>query len=86
MNKRERNRVIDIVAELNGFSGKVNDLAEELRTLADAEQEKFDNLTESLQQNENGQRIENAARSLDELATSASDAGTALEDLSFDEE
>lgn len=86
MNKRDRTRVEAIVSELNGFAGKVNDLAEELRTLADAEQEKFDNLPEGLQQSEMGQNIESAANALSEIADSSSEAGTALEDLSFDAE
>lgn len=59
MNAKDRSRLAVAVAQLEEALEIIGDLAE-------AEQEKFDNMTESLQQGERGQAIEQAAMTLDD--------------------
>lgn len=72
MNKQDMKKVEEALKLLR----TANDL---LEPLAEAEQEKFDNMTEGLQQGENGQRIESWANALASAQESASAAIDAIE-------
>jgi len=52
----------------------------EVRDAADAEQEKFDNLSDGLKASENGQRIEAAAEALSNAADEIEAAGNSLDE------
>lgn len=71
MNDATRKEVSSIVSELEALKAKVEDFGNQLRALADAEQEKFDAMPEGLQQGDRGQAIESAASTLDEAASAA---------------
>lgn len=72
MNKQTRKEVdeikVKIEAAFETFKTVLETHGEELRSLADAEQEKFDNLNEGLQASEQGQAYEAAAEALGEAA------------------
>jgi hypothetical protein len=86
MNQADRKQVEDIVGKLTELAAARAKLVEQietvnerikdecggaLRDLADAEQEKFNNMSEGLQQGDNGQAIERAAEILSDAADSA---------------
>lgn len=88
MNATDRKLASELRERLSKLEDEANDIASQLEGLADAEQEKFDNMNEGLQQSEQGQRIESAAGSLgeakdaaEEIATNASDACSALDNI-----
>ena len=64
MNAQDRKAVSGIVSELEALRSQVEDIGTRLRELADAEQDKFDNMSEGLQSSDNGQAIEEAASNL----------------------
>jgi len=78
MNAQDRKAVSGIVSELEALRSEmealrsqVEDIGTRLRELADAEQDKFDNLSEGLQSSDNGQAIEEAASNLSDAADAA---------------
>jgi uncharacterized protein YoxC len=78
MNAQDRKAVSGIVSELEALRSEmealrsqVEDIGTRLRELADAEQDKFDNLNEGLQSSDNGQAIEEAASNLSDAADAA---------------
>ena len=77
MNKQDRDKVQELAQTLESLKGQIQACGEELRALADAEQEKFDNLSEGLQAAEQGQQIEQCAGTLDEAASAAEDGNAA---------
>lgn len=83
MNKKDREQVAKLLGELQELNSKVEDIGNQLRDLADAEQGKFDNMSEGLQQAENGQKIEQAAENLSSAADSceSGDLSGAIESL-----
>ena len=85
MNAADRKTIDILKGKLADLQSQTEDVAGELRTLADAEQEKFDNLTEGLQQAESGQAIEMAAQTLDDAASAAEDGDLAACIASLDE-
>jgi hypothetical protein len=70
MNAQDRKTVAKLLGELNELKSKAEEIGNQLRELADAEQEKFDNMSEGLRQAENGQKIERAAENLSSAADS----------------
>lgn len=74
MNSRDRKRL----AEAQELIQRGLDIIEDL---VDAEQEKYDNMTEGLQASEQGQRIEAAAASLDNVKSSLEDAIISIEEI-----
>lgn len=62
MNKADRNRLDEIKTELGNLQLQVQQLGSDLREMADAEQEKFDNLSEGLQNSERGRSALNSRR------------------------
>lgn len=74
MNANDRKELAKAVALLQEAQGI-------LETLADAEQEKFDNMSEGLQQGERGQAIEAAAQALSDGKESVDSALETLENI-----
>lgn len=83
MNQQDRDQVAALVARLEDLKANAEAIGNEISTLAEAEQEKFDNMNEGLQQSEQGQGIEAAAGFLDEAVSALTDGdiGEALEAL-----
>lgn len=77
MNAADRKEVATILGELEDLKAKIETQGERLRELADAEQEKFDNMPEGLQQGDAGQAIETAAGALGEAADAAEQGNAA---------
>ena len=73
MNKQDRATMAAILLALNDLKSQVENHSGDLQSLADAEQEKFDNMPEGLQAGEQGQKIEAAAEALSEAAQAVSD-------------
>lgn len=67
MNDAIRKKLVKIREELELLQGKIQDISSEVEVLRDDEQEKFDNMTEGLQQTERGQLCEAASQALDEV-------------------
>jgi len=61
MNANRRSRLVKIVSRLHVE-------LQEIQSLAQEEQDAFDNMPESLQGGESGQKIEDAANSLQQMA------------------
>lgn len=69
MNAKERKQIAALVSRLHALHSELETIGEQLREFADAEQEKFDNMSEGLQSSEKGERIADIASQLDEAAT-----------------
>ncbi|MGC6786732.1 hypothetical protein ACP0H2_17870 [Pseudomonas aeruginosa] len=78
MNATDRKKANAIISQIEALKAQAEALAGELRELADAEQEKFDNMPEGLQGGDRGQAMEEAAGNL-------SSAADALESGSLEE-
>lgn len=78
MNAIDRKQANAIISQIEALKAQAEALAGELRELADAEQEKFDNMPEGLQGGDRGQAMEEAAGNL-------SSAADALESGSLEE-
>ena len=78
MNATDRKKANAIISQIEALKAQAEVLAGELRELADAEQEKFDNMPEGLQGGDRGQAMEEAACNL-------SSAADALESGSLEE-
>jgi hypothetical protein len=74
MNKADHKEVAAIMARLAEANEIIDECVAKLDDLKNAEREKFDNMTEGLQQSEQGQRIESAADLLDNAHESAESA------------
>jgi hypothetical protein len=72
MNAEGRKAIQTIIDMLQGIS--LDDTVEQLDTLADEEQGKFDNLSEGLQAAERGQKLEAAASALSSAKSSLESA------------
>ena len=86
MNDSMRKQINDLVQKAEG-ENTMQDLADQAQELADEEGEKFDNLSEALQETPNGRAIEDARDLLEEAAyafsataSSMDEATTALAD------
>lgn len=71
MNAATRKTIKKMISDLEGLRGHIEDLSSQIEDLANEEREKFDNLTEGLQQAESGQAIEQAADNLDSAFSAA---------------
>lgn len=78
MNQKDMKEAGELLAKLQGFKSEIETIGQRLQEMADDEQQKFDNLSEGLQQAEKGQAIESAANQLAEAA-SACESGSAGE-------
>ncbi len=68
MNQADRKKLSDMQALLEGLKDQAGQIGQDISSMADAEQEKFDNLNEGLRAGEQGQAIEQAANDLAEVA------------------
>lgn len=71
MNAKDRKTVESVIAELEGLQVQVKELA-------DAEREKYENMSEGLQQSDNGTKIDEAATALEDAADNLESVVTAL--------
>lgn len=77
MNKERRKTIDEIAADLDRIKGEVESCREQIEAVKDEEQEFFDNMPESFQ---NGEKGERAQAAIDALDTAASE----LEGFDFD--
>lgn len=82
---REKARKVDFNTreseeEMHKLGGDIGDIKGEVGSFRDEEQDKFDNLSEGLQQSERGQVIEEAVAELDSALSELEDAVTWFED------
>ena len=61
MNNRQRKKIDTMLSKLEKIQGEINDMSAE-------EQEKYDNLPESIQDSDRGSDMENSIEYLDEAA------------------
>lgn len=73
MNKNDRK-------ELEKAISLLKEAQEIIESIKDGEQDKFDNLSEGLQQTENGQKFEEIVSNLDEAYSNIEDAMTYIDD------
>lgn len=66
MNQARRKTLASIEADIVAALGTLEDAKSELADVRDEEQESFDNLSEGLQQSQNGQRMEEVVGFLEE--------------------
>lgn len=67
MNQKQRDNLNDLI-------GKLEEIKATIEEEQQREQEKFDNMTEGLQQTERGQACEQAANDLEEIVNSLTEA------------
>lgn len=72
MNAQDRKQVSELVSTLEDLQSKFAEAQQSIQDLADAEREKFDNMSEGLQAGEKGQAIDTAASALEDAAQSES--------------
>lgn len=72
MNNERRKALRDLAARIDTKIDELSELMSELETLKEEEQEVFDNMPESFQQGERGEKVQSAIDNLEE-ATSAID-------------
>lgn len=58
MNQQDRKRVVDLREQLQKLAAASEDIGSQLDTIADAQQEKLDNMSETAQESERGQELE----------------------------
>ena len=68
MNAADRKIASEAFSKLEKLASEFEEIKSELSDLADAEQEKYDNMSEGLQAGEKGQTIQTAAENLREAA------------------
>lgn len=73
MNKQDRKQASALLGKLEDLRCQAAEIAEELRSLAGAEQDKYDNMPEGLQSSEKGEAMQAAADALSSAADSADD-------------
>lgn len=78
MNNERRKTLADLHKRLDNLRGEIEAIRDELESIKDEEQEYFDNMPESFQQGERGQRAEEVIGYLET-------AWYVLEALDFDE-
>lgn len=88
MNANDRKEVSKLISRLEELKGQIEDVGSELRTLADNEQDKYDNMPEAMQSGEKGDAMQEAQQYLSDAADAAEqgnaeDALDALGNLSL---
>lgn len=81
MNAADRKSITELQAKADALIGHLEEIESGVRSLADAERQKFENMTEGLQQAEGGQAIDAAANALSEAADAAETAKEAVEEI-----
>ena len=80
MNQKIRRQIEELYEQLVEMQEKLSSTGNVLGELRDAEQEKFNNLSEGLQASDNGQKIEQAAACLDTATDAVESAESSLGD------
>jgi RNA polymerase-binding transcription factor DksA len=78
MNKGDRKKLNDLYSRLEALKSELDDLAT-------AEQDKFDNMPDGLQQTESGQKIETAATAMRESCDSVESALDSIDNVKDEE-
>ncbi len=81
MNKQQRKQIDALLQKIAEAKSKLDGVTGQIEEMRDAEREKYDNMSESLQSGEKGEAIDAAANALDEAATSAQEVDDALENV-----
>lgn len=85
MNNDTRKLLGELRDRASKAQDELTDVQQQLQGLADAEQEKFDNMPEGLQAGDKGQALESAAGCLSEAASAcdsaAGEVGTAMDQI-----
>lgn len=68
MNNTQRKTLKTVISKLDELQGQLSSFIEEITNEAEAEREKFDNMSDGLQQSENGQLLHDTADTLEEIA------------------
>lgn len=74
MNKAQRKKIGKMTARLQEIQASILEIMEEFETINNDEQEKFDNMPESLQESEKAQAMEEAISQLEEVTASLQQA------------
>lgn len=80
MNQEQRKQVEEVTEALTGLHSALQEHATVIRSLAEDEGEKFDNLSDGLKAAESGQAIEAAAETLTAMADSIDEALESIEE------
>ena len=80
MNKARRKILSDLLTQIIKIKDELEDLKSGVESEGESERESFDNLSEGLQQADNGQKIEAAATELEQAVSSVDDAINCLND------
>ncbi len=67
--------------ELTVLLAKLQEVQEGIKDLAEREQEKYDNLTDALQENEKGQKLYDNASELEDISSDLESAWGRIEEL-----
>lgn len=76
MNKKDRE-------ELSSIKEQIQELVDQLRVLGEAEQEKFDNLSEGLQASERGERYQELSDCIESACSEIENALDELEECEY---
>lgn len=69
MNKKDKKEVEALLNELQNMKTRMEEIGATLGEMGEAEREKFDNMPESLQTGERGERMDAQATALDDAST-----------------
>lgn len=81
MNNETRKKLETLRNAMEEYKGKIDDLKSELEGYKDDERTKYDNMSEGLQQGENGQKIDSAANALEEAFDEADNVVNSLDTI-----
>jgi uncharacterized phage infection (PIP) family protein YhgE len=80
MNTETRKAIAKIQSEISALVGTFEDFSQTLSDLRDSETEKFENLSEGLQESEMGQAIQSAADALDTAQSAIESARESMDE------
>lgn len=90
MNKEQRKVLDKLKEELGVIIGKLDDIKSEIDAVKDEEQEKYDNMPESFQSGEKGEKVESGITYLDEVSGNLDEAietlGSAVDSIESSQE
>lgn len=84
MNAKTRRLLAKMSTRLESLVAQIEDLKTELEYIQEEEQDKYDNLTESLQETEMGNRLYESAEAIEDVVNRLSDSIDELYDISND--
>lgn len=74
MNAEQRKRLTSLIYEIDEHRAKLEELASQIEEIKDEEEEKYDNLPDSLRDSEKGDAIQEAVDALDNALMSLAEA------------